>query len=330
MKDEFFRAKVISVLQSGEIIEANGKRSYQDLKIKFLDGPRKNEEISLRNTDLKLKINETVVVSKSLDYQIIDHFRLNQIYPIIISFFIFVIILSKWKGVGSILGMLISLGVIAGFIVPQILQGSNPLFITIIGSLVIMITTIYLAHGFSKRTSIAILCTFVSLILVSYLSGFFVNLLSLTGLGSEDSASLLYTSGTEHIDFKGLLLGGILIGSLGVLDDITTGLTASIHELKKSNPKLNFSKLFKSGMEIGREHIASLVNTLVLAYAGTSLPIFITIILNPVDYPMWMIFNDQFIVEEIVRTLSGSFGLVFAVPLTALIASASVSRPVAN
>jgi uncharacterized membrane protein len=142
----------------------------------------------------------------------------------------------------------------------------------------------------------------------------------LTGLGSEDAASLLYGQ-TGSINFQGLLLGGIIIGSLGVLNDITIGLSASMYELALANPKYTFKELFASGLRIGSEHIAALVNTLALAYAGAGLPIFIFIVLNPSHQPVWMILNSELLAEEIVRTLAGSIGLILAVPLTAVFAA---------
>lgn len=139
-------------------------------------------------------------------------------------------------------------------------------------------------------------------------------------MGSDEATSLLFGE-TSNINFKGLLLGGMIIGFLGVLDDITTSLSATVFELKRVNPKLNFKGLVQSALKIGNEHISSLVNTLVLAYAGASLPLFLFIVLNPQEYPLWFIINSELISEEIVRTLVGSIGLLFAVPITTLLAA---------
>lgn len=336
--DTLYRARVLSILDTGEIITEVGTNNYQVLKLQILDGNEKGKEITVDyGKDEQLKqnqfanINETLVIVKTTDlnnnsiYQVVDKYRLDQVLPILIFFFLIVIILSQWKGVGSILGMIISLGVVIKFIVPEILKGNNPLFISIIGCLFIMITTIYLAHGFSKKTTIAVISTFITLIGIGIISSLFVKITFLTGLGSEDASSLSFGT-TAHIDFRGLLLGGILIGALGVLDDVTTGLSASIFELSKANPNFKFPRLFISGLNIGKEHISSLVNTLVLAYAGASLPIFLTLVLNPNHYPLWSILNDGLIIEEVVRTLAGSIGLVAAVPLTTFLASFYFSK----
>ena len=219
---------------------------------------------------------------------------------------------------GSIIGMLVSLLVILKFIVPQILSGNDPLFISIIGSIIIMFLTLYLAHGFSKKTHVALIATILSLTITGFLAVFFVNLSHLSGLGNEDTYLLQF--GGLNINLQGILLGGIIIGVLGILDDSTTAQSATIFELFDANNKLTFAHLLKRGMVIGKEHIASLVNTLVLAYAGTALGIFILLEVNPAHQPMWVILNSEVIVEEVVRTLAGSIGLVLAVPITTLIA----------
>ncbi len=331
--DSFYRAKVVSITNQGETIVDSVSYPFQVVKLKVLDGDLKEKELTIeygKDSNLTknqlLNVGETVVVVKTIGpenkiiYQISDKYRLGSLIPIIIFFFLLVILLSQWKGLGSIVGMVISLGVILKYIVPEILAGKDPLFVSIVGCLVIMVTTIYLAHGFSAKITIAVVSTFITLVGIGLFSALFVKLTFLTGLGSEDAASLRFGA-TGNIDFKGLLLGGILIGALGVLDDVTTGLSASIFELAKANSKLKFSQLFASGLSIGKEHIASLVNTLVLAYAGSALPIFLMIILNVNRYPFWFILNDGLIVEEIIRTLAGSIGLVAAVPLTTFLAS---------
>jgi uncharacterized membrane protein len=144
----------------------------------------------------------------------------------------------------------------------------------------------------------------------------------LSGMGTEDAYNLLLGS-SKAINLHGLLLGGIIIGALGVLDDTTTTQSTTIAELSEANPSYSMKELFNKGMVIGREHIASLVNTLVLAYAGAAMGIFIFIILTlqTKSQPWWVIFNSEVIAEEVVRTLAGSLGLILAVPITTLIAS---------
>jgi uncharacterized membrane protein len=336
--ETFYKANVLKILDQGVDTSYGMTSPFQKVLLKILDRDMSGKEITIEhgkgfNLDKSqmVTIGDTVLVVKSSNvnndptFQIADQYRLDKVIPIIIGFFVVIILLSGWQGVGSIVGMVISLGVIVKYIVPQILSGSDPLFVSIVGCLVIMVITIYLAHGFSRKTTVALVSTFITLVVTGLLSILFVKITHLTGLGTEDAASLKLGP-TANINFRGLLLGGILIGSLGVLDDVTTGLSASIFELAKANPAYKFKDFIKSGLIIGREHIASLVNTLVLAYAGVSLPLFIVIVLNPGHYPMNVMLNDGLIIEEVVRTLAGSIGLVMAVPLTAFLAAYYVSK----
>lgn len=336
--EEFFKARVQAVLDQGEQVVGGYVNPYQMVKLRFLSGDMKGSEMVVeqgRNASLDknqlVVTGNTVVVLRSTAFgdepvwQIIDKYRIDRVWPMVIFFFLIIVFLASWQGVGSIVGMVVSLVVIGTVVVPQILAGKDPLMVSIAGCLVILTVTIYLAHGFSRKTTVAVVATFLTLVLTGLLSVIFVKLAHLTGLGNEEAYSLRIGL-TAGINFRGLLLGGILIGALGVLDDVTTGLAAAVFELAKANPKYKFTDLFQSGLVIGREHVASLVNTLVLAYAGTSLPIFLTLILNPNNYPMWMILNSELIMEEVVRTLAGSIGLVAAVPLTTFLAAWYVAR----
>lgn len=330
---QYYKAEVLEIKDAGEKKEYGLINPYQSVVVKVLDGDIAGSSLlishgsgySLDKNQL-VKKGQLVVVTLGIgqqgtaEYQIVDAYRLDQVTTIILIFFGAILLLSGWRGLGSIVGMFISLGIIVLYIVPQILAGKDPLLISISGGLFIMIATMYLAHGFSRKTTISIVSTFISICITGILAVISVELVRLTGLGTEDAYALKFGP-TQSINPKGLLLGGIIIGTLGVLDDITTGLTASVSELVKANSKISFGSLFKSSLEVGKEHIVSLVNTLVLAYAGAALPVFIILVLNPNHVPLWVILNSEIIMEEVVRTLSGSIGLVSAVPITAFLAS---------
>ncbi len=319
---------VIKVAKQGTRTVGTDQNFYQTLLIRLENGKTITTEYGdITKIDSKQKVqtgDQLIVLSSTLanhptKYQIIDRYRLTPIPFLIIGFFILVIAFTGRRGMGSIVGMLISLVVIMLFIVPQILSGADPLLISILGALVIMITTIYLSHGFSKQTTVAVISTFISLVITGLLAVYFVKLLALSGTGSEENAALAF--GNSYINLQGLLLGGIIIGTLGILDDTTITQAAAVFEFQKINPNLTFEQLLQKGLNIGKEHIASLVNTLVLAYAGVSLSLFIFFILNPAHQPYWVIFNSESIIEEIVRTLAGSIGLILAVPITTLLAA---------
>lgn len=327
-QEQASRAKVIRIDEEGTKVLFEQQHPYQKVTLQILSGPEKDkvftmihgEQTTLRENQ-KVHLNQTVVLQKTTTgnqsiYQIIDSYRLERMIPLVILLLVVLIAVSKWKGIAALTGLAISFVIILKFIIPTILSGEDPLVTSIIGSFFIMMSTMYIAHGFSKKTHIAILSTTITLILTGILAFSSVKLLYLTGLGNDDAITLLYGA-SELLNFQGLLLGGIIIGSLGVLNDITIGLAASIRELAETNKKLPFKEIFKSGLRIGNEHIAALVNTLALAYAGAALPIFIFIVMNPTNQPLWLILNSEILQEEIVRTVTGSIGLILAVPLTA-------------
>lgn len=329
-QEQASRAKVIRIDEEGTKIIFEQKHPYQKVTLQILSGPEKGkvftmihgEQTTLRENQ-KVQVNQTVVLQKTTTgkqsiYQIIDKYRLDRTLPLVLILLIVIVTVSRWKGLAALAGLAISFIIILTFIIPTILSGEDPLVTSIIGSFFIMMTTMYIAHGFSKKTHIAVLATTITLILTGMLAYASVKLLFLTGLGNDDAITLLYGA-SGSLNFQGLLLGGIIIGSLGVLNDITIGLAASIRELAESNNKSTFKELFKRGLRIGNEHIAALVNTLALAYAGAALPIFIFIVMNPANQPLWLILNSEILQEEIVRTVTGSIGLILAVPLTALL-----------
>lgn len=341
-QETHMKARVEEITDEGTLTANGIILPYQTVRVTLLDGNLKGTSVTIDHGKTYgvdksqfVRPGQTVVVVQSigsdaaLTYHIIDVYRLDAVLPFLWTFIALVVLLSQWRGVGSIAGMAVSLLVIAKYIVPTILAGGDPLRTSILGCFAIMVTTIYLAHGCSRQTTIALAATFLTLCLTGIISTLFVHASGMTGLGSDDAYSLKLGP-MAAVNFRGLLLGGILIGALGVLDDVTTGLTAAVFELARANPNLTFFHLASAGLRVGREHVASLVNTLVLAYAGASLPIFITIITNPNHYPLWSIANSEMIVEEVIRTLSGSFGLVIAVPLTTILAAWQVKRVTAS
>lgn len=328
------QAKVKQILSTDQ---TQAGTPYQTLLLVFTNGEYAGQEITIEHGKLVtltpsqlVTLDQKVVVQTVTDFTgtqhwIIDTYRLTPILWIVGAFCILVIIIAGIKGIGSLVGMFISLMIITQFIVPQILNGQNPLMISLIGSLIILTVTLYLAHGPTKQTTIALISTLVSLLITGIISILFVEIAQLTGLGSED-AYTLQLGPTKIINLKGLLLGSMIIGAIGVLDDITTGQVAAVYELKRANPKFKFPDLFSRARKIGTEHIASLVNTLVMAYAGAAMPLFIFFILNPSGDPLWAILNSELIAEEVIRTVAGSTGLILAVPITTFIAAAYLNN----
>ncbi len=250
---------------------------------------------------------------------IADSYRMPTVVWLCLLFAVLVVGVSRKKGFLSIIGMVLSLVVLMKFIVPQILLGANPILISLFGSLLIGSLTVYLSHGYNLKSHIALFSMMVSLTAVSILSYIAVQTASMFGLGSEEAA-FLQVGATSNINLQGLLLGGIMLGALGVLDDVAVSQVSIVFQLRAAKKTIKFQELYNRALEVGRDHVASLVNTLVLAYAGANMPLFLLFTLNN-SVPAWVTLNSEIIVEEVIRTITGSMGLVLAVPFTTLIAA---------
>jgi uncharacterized membrane protein len=339
-KQEYVKAVVEQIVSQGEKEAFGYKNLFQTLRVKIISGKDSGKYTIVDNgkdthitSDQEVAVGQELVLTKivtsggRVSYVIFDIYRLNPLILLIAVFFILIFLVSGLKGFGSLLGMLFSLAVILKYIIPNLLSGKDPLTITIIGAMIILFVTTYLAHGISKKTTVALISTFIALILTAIFSIAAINFAHITGLGNEDFFTLQFGP-TDFINIKGLFLSGIIIGALGALNDITTTQAATIFELKKTNGRLKFSELLQKGFSVGKEHIASLVNTLVLAYAGSSLAIFIFLIINPIHLPYWVILNNEIISDEVIRIIAGSIGLILSVPIVTVIAAGVVSKKI--
>ncbi|WP_406343516.1 YibE/F family protein [Streptomyces sp. NBC_00648] len=256
-----------------------------------------------------------------LQYSVTD---VNRRLPMALLAGIFalaVVVVGRLRGVMALVALVVSFAVLTLFILPAILQGSNPLLVAVVGSSAIMLIALYMCHGLSARTSVAVLGTLVSLVLIGLLGSLFIGWASLTG-NTDDNTGLIHAL-YPNIDMSGLLLAGVIIGSLGVLDDVTVTQTSAVWELHEANPTMGPRGLYRAGIRIGRDHIASVVNTLVLAYAGAALPLLL--LFSIAQSSMGTVANSELVAEEIVRTLVGSIGLVASVPVTTALAALVVS-----
>jgi uncharacterized membrane protein len=228
-------------------------------------------------------------------------------------FVVLAIIIGGKRGASSLIGMGVTFAILFMFVLPQVLGGANPVFVTILASLFIVPITFFLSHGINKKTLCAIAGTFLALIITGFVANYFVGGTHLSGYASEETN---YLDVLKHgsINMQGLLLSGIIIGLLGVLQDITISQASVVYQLKQTDVKLKFLELYSRAMDVGRDHIASMSNTLILVYAGVSLPLLLLFVNNPL--PFSTVINYEIISEEVVRTLVASIGLILAVPLT--------------
>ncbi|MEV3852865.1 YibE/F family protein [Streptomyces sp. NPDC050095] len=257
----------------------------------------------------------------NLQYSVTD---VNRKIPMALLAGIFalaVVVVGRLRGVMALVALAVSFMVLTFFILPAILQGSNPLVVAVVGASAIMLIALYMCHGLTARTSVAVLGTLVSLLLIGLLGSLFIGWAALTG-NTDDNTGLIHGLYPD-IDMSGLLLAGVIIGSLGVLDDVTVTQTSAVWELHEANPTMGWRGLYRAGIRIGRDHIASVVNTLVLAYAGAALPLLL--LFSIAQSSVVDVANSELVAEEIVRTLVGSIGLVASVPVTTALAALVVS-----
>ncbi|MGW0879091.1 YibE/F family protein [Streptomyces sp. NPDC002671] len=291
------------------------------------DKGRTFTEIVQPDQSRQLDQGEKVVVAyepsapKNLQYSVTD---VNRQFPMALLAGIFavaVVVVGRMRGVMALIALAVSFLVLTLFILPAILQGSNPLLVAVVGSSAIMLIALYMCHGLSARTSVAVLGTLISLCLIGVLGSLFIGWAALTG-NTDDSTGLIHGL-YPSIDMSGLLLAGVIIGSLGVLDDVTVTQTSAVWELHEANPSMGWRGLYRAGIRIGRDHIASVVNTLVLAYAGAALPLLL--LFSIAQSSVGTVANSELVAEEIVRTLVGSIGLVASVPVTTALAALVVA-----
>lgn len=228
-----------------------------------------------------------------------------------------VLLTSRWQGLRALTGLVASLGLIVFFVAPAILEGQSPTGVAFIGALAVMFVTIPLAHGIGLKTLAACLGTAVSLALALGLADLFIELSHLSGITSEEAVYLRATQ--QGLSLQGLLLAGMVIGALGVLDDLTVSQSSTVMALRRANPSLGFQKLFRSALGVGHDHIAATVNTLVLAYAGASLPVLL--VFSLAETSLGEALNFEAVAESVVGMLVGSIGLIAAVPVTTALAA---------
>ena len=250
-------------------------------------------------------------------YSLIDFERGPPLIVLAVAFAVLVLLFGRLRGALSLVGLAASLGIVLLFIIPAILDSKPPLAVALAGSMAVMLITISLAHGLGPKSIAAILGTSVSLLLVGLLAVIFTSAANLTGFTSEE-ASLLSAS-DSGISISGLVVAGIIIGALGVLDDVTISQASTVLALRAANPKQSTGRLYSRAIDVGRDHVSATVNTLVLAYVGSSLPVLL--ILGSGELGLGQAMNMEIVAKEIVATLVGSIGLIAAVPITTLLAA---------
>jgi len=335
LEEKIFKAEVIEILLETKKQSENGENFIQqNLKLKGLNNEYKNQEFIFEGIhDFEVVKNniyqkgDKVIVVENFDFEgnsqiyITDYYRTNKIYFLFFIFALSVLVIGKWKGFRSLIALLISFVIILKIIIPKIITGGNPVFITILGGFIILALAIYLTQGINKKAHLINISLAISLSLAGLLSVAFTSFTKLSGLAGEESIYLINLYGNA-LNFKGLLLAGILIGVLGVLDDVVVSQVSVIEQLKIANPELSNKEIFFRSLKVGIDHIRSMTNTLFFAYAGASLPLLILFNVNePPFLEFSQVISNEIVATEIVRMLVGSIVLIAAIPIASYFAS---------
>ncbi|HUF83209.1 MAG TPA: YibE/F family protein [Acidimicrobiia bacterium] len=329
---EVFEAKILS----SDTAPCTGTTEADDIacetfRLRLNQGPDKGETIELEfpesPTTPDLDPGDRVVLSYNrsaepgFEYQFADRQRRPVLLWLAVLFAVAVVALGRWRGLAALVGLGATVVVLLQFILPAILDGKSPVLVAVFGASAIAYLALYLAHGFRSMTTVALLGTLAALAVTVVLASIFSALADFTGLASEEA--VLVQIGAENLDLSGLVLGGMVIGALGALDDMTVTQASAVWELRAANPGFKRRDLSRSAMRIGRDHVASTVNTLALAYAGAALPVLILFVQS--RQSLGAVANSETVAVEIVRTLVGSIGLVASVPLTTWLAARVVT-----
>jgi uncharacterized membrane protein len=326
------RAEVVAL--AVEPCRVPGRADCRRVTVELETGRDKGERVSFSTgataSDVRLELGDVIRVYENplpddavvggvrVDrYGFADFERRMPLLWLAASFAALVLLTSRVQGLRALLGLGASLVVVVFFIVPAILDGRSPTSVALFGALAVMFVTIPLAHGLGVKTVAACLGTATSLVLTLVLADLFTDLAHLTGFASDEALFLRATAG--ELSIQGLLLAGMVIGALGVLDDLTVSQASTVIALRRANPALRFRRLFSSALAVGHDHIAATVNTLVLAYAGASLPILLIFNLGGTSFADAV--NSEAVAAQIVATLVGSIGLIAAVPVTTALAA---------
>ena len=330
-----FKSEVIEVMKIEEKIREDGtKFKQQDLKLLGLEGTWKNKEIIYKGiSDIEVananfyKAGDEVYVEGHTDesgqaiFYVVDFVRSGYLYILFIIFVLAVLLVGRVKGLKALISLFLSFVVIIKFILPQILNGRDPFLISLIGGLVILGIIIYLTEGWNRKSHLAIISVLFSLVATLLLSVIFTGLTRLTGLAQEEAAFLMGI-GQQAINFKGLLLAGMLIGAAGVLDDIVVSQMETVKQIKEANPQLSSGKVFRLAYKVGNTHLGTMVNTLFLTYAGASLPLLLLFTIKQEPFLTFnQVINNEMVATEIVRALVGSIGIALSMPISTYLAA---------
>jgi len=332
--DVQYKGKVLEIISDKvEEIGAGFSTRTQVLKVKITSGPFRGEIIEVSNSsDTSSAYNITIKKGQGIFFkpEFNDNGDISEAYVtelvrdnyliIITSLFIVVLILiGRFKGFKAAIALALTISAVFFIIIPLILKGINPVFISVITGIAITFITLLIISGINKKSFAAIIGTSLGILIAGILALVFGSLASLTGFSSEEAVMLMYIPQEIDFNFKGLLFAGIILASLGAVMDIGMSISSSMFEVAKTDPSISKKSLISAGMNIGRDIIGTMSNTLILVYVGSSLPLILLFMAYKI--PFIDIINKDMIATEIIQALSGSIGLILAIPITVFVSA---------
>ena len=306
------------------------KLSGDSGQARILDGEQVNQRVEVRFYNDQPRVGSVVLIPEQTQVDeastVTDVWRMPALIALVAAMIVLVVIIGGRQGALSVIGLGISIAVVAGYLIPQVLAGHSALVVSCIAAFAIATISILVAHALRWRTVISLLSIYTVLgcvVLFAVFAGWYT---SLTGIYDETS-SLLGIGAARSVDMYGILIGGIIIATLGVLDDVVTTQVAAVDELQKLKPRASWRELFTRGMSVGREHLSALVNTLALAYVGVALPTILILSPSVSTREQGLLnLNYEYIAIEVVRTVVSSIGIIFAIPLSTALAAVLVGK----
>jgi uncharacterized membrane protein len=308
---------------------------FQTVELQLDGGLYRGDHVTLEwggrvalNSNGLLAAGDHVLVSQSREndtrqYAIEDVVRLPSLVPFAVVLVIALAAVARWKGIASLVGLGGSIAVFLLAIVPAVQRGDDPLVATLAGALAVLVVAVFVVHGFNRKSLAALVGTAACLLIVVVLAALVLAAAHITGYGSEEAVFLAVGS-AGRIDLHRLVLAGIVVGSLGALVDMGVGQASATFELAAAHDEMRGSRLYASALNVGRDHIGSLVNTLALAYFGGAMPLIVLLSLG--NLPLSLSANSETIVGSIIAVLVASIGLVLCVPMTTAVAVALADR----
>ncbi len=323
---ERVRGEVLEIVSESEraIMGTGASTTVQEVRVLLEEGERAGEVVRMEVEIAELKKGDNIYVFRMVtidgsEYITFADFERRPVLALVAALFIVVLlVLARWQGVRALLSLALSGAAIIFLLVPALLAGYNPALVTIGISAIILAVVLFGTHGFTARATIAFLGTVTAVAFTSALAAVSVSAMRLSGFGADASVYLNFAT-NGNLDLAGLLLGGIIIGILGVLDDVSITQASVVQELKAANHELGFRALYERAINVGRDHVGSLVNTLALAYTAVSLPLIL--LYAKTGSPLMVTLNQEVVAGELLRIMIGSIGLILAVPLTTVIAA---------